>query len=112
MCVFDDEYTDRSSFVTEAGDLGFSIADKKITFNTAISDRFDNGDELIFLSPKVYSLFKTVDGDAVKDSRIYTSFEELFDIYDGTEVYVDNVGDSGLEVGVKYHIHGVDAGSC
>lgn len=108
ICEFDDEYTDRTSVEIEAGDIGFS-GGAEITYSERLKDEFVEGDRISF-DGNVYVHYCNVT-DVNGDFAI-VSEDEILGIYEGTEVYADNVGDSGLEVGRTYVISAVDAGDC
>lgn len=112
VCVFDEEYTDRIHLRTQAGDLGYSENSASITYSERIREEFAVGDTLKVLSSDIYALYLGADGCEVEDGRAAVSAEAIVGIYEGTEVYADGVGDSGLEVGVKYTVCDVDPGKC
>ena len=102
ICVFDGEYTDRTAFTCYGGELGFSASDGIVTCSTSIEDALRESGEFCFIS-KVYGLYEGIRSAVVSDGRIYAG-DAIFGIYDGTEVYVDCVGESGLEECGRYTV--------
>lgn len=109
ICVFDEAYTDRTYQTSEKGDLAFNIAENKIIYNQNINVALGENDLLKFLTP-TYALL--ADDCYVSHGKIQAAEEEIMSYYDGIEVYADQVGNSGLQVGVPYFLYGVDKGMC
>lgn len=121
LCVFDNEYTDRGYDSLNSGDLAVSPTDDKFTYN---SD-FDIAEgDLIKLTSDVFYSF--IDSSAIEDIvevpdtvhggngnryAIQVSADIIQTLNDGTEVYIDSVGTSGLVAGTKYIIADVDMGA-
>ena len=112
VCVFDGEYTDRSYYTVDKGEIGFNISNGRITFAERIGASFADGDGITFGGGDVYALYYDTQNGYIKDNAIYTGEDDITDIYEGAEVYCDNVGESGLESNVKYTIAYVDLGEC
>ncbi len=110
VCVFDDEYTDRTYKKSEAGDLALDISENKITFNQNINIGLAENDSITLTTPGLYALLQ--DDCRVENGYIFTSEEDIVQLYDGMEVYADNVGESGLEVNTLYKLYAVDKGQC
>ncbi len=110
ICVFDSEYTDRTLFKCYPGELGFNSSDGTVTFSEAVRAGIYEGKHFEFTSPDVYSLYLDTDGLEVREGRIYVPQSVIFGIYDGTELYVDRAGDSGLIEGGTYKIYNTDIG--
>ena len=107
ICVFDGEYTDRSFFETKEGDIGGSTENTKFTVNKDIQSKFEDGDELEILTDSVYTSYFEVTG--VNDNGdVEVSSDDILKVYEGTELYADNVVDSGLKVNTKYVVGNVD----
>ncbi len=110
LCVFDDEYTDRTYQVSEDGDIGLNVANNKITYSQDINIGLKDNDRLKFANNNVYSLM--ISNAQVENSYIKTDDDSIFMFHNGMEVYADNIGDSGLSVNTKYVISDIDLGSC
>lgn len=110
VCVFDDEYTDRTYQQSAAGDLALDISDNKITYNQNIDIALSEGDRITFSTNGIYALAS--DSVVVENGRIKTTEDKIFSFHDGMEVYADNVGDSGLSINTKYYVREIDAGEC
>lgn len=110
VCVFDDEYVDRTYQTSESGDLALDVAENKVIYNSNIDIGIAENDRITFSTEGMYALF--LEGFTVSDNRLYVSDEEIMSCYDNIEVYVDNVGDSGLKVNTPYYLYAVDKGSC
>lgn len=110
ICVFDDEYTDRTYQQSEAGDLGLDIANNKVTYNENIDISLSEGDNITFSTNGLYALVQ--DNAVVENGRILSTEERIFSFHDGMEVYADNVGASGLSTFTKYCVREIDNGEC
>ncbi len=110
VCVFDNEYVDRTYQTSESGDLALNIAENKITYNSNIDIGIAENDRITFKTDGIYALF--LEGFSVIDSKIYVSEEEILKCYEAIEVFADNVGDSGLKVNTPYRLYAVDRGAC
>ena len=109
ICVFDEAYTDRTYQTSEAGDLAFDISNNKISYNSNINILLEENDPIKLLTSGLYSLY--LDSASVSDGKIVVDEDEIINIYEGTEVYADNVGASGLSVNTKYFTFNVDKGA-
>lgn len=110
VCVFDNEYTDRTYQTTEAGDLALDIVNNKISYNSNIRVGLIENDIIKFSTSGIYSLY--LDNFNVENNRIYVSEEAIAGIQDGTEVYADNISGSNLLTNTKYIVAEVDRGDC
>ena len=110
VCVFDNEYTDRTYQTTEAGDLALDIVKNKISYNSNIRVGLIENDIIKFSTSGIYSLY--LDNFNVENNRIYVSEEAIAGIQDGTEVYADNISGSNLLTNTKYIVAEVDRGDC
>lgn len=110
VCVFDDEYVDRTHQMSEAGDLSFDVAENHITYNENIDIGLKEDDRITLTTDGVYSLY--AEGITLSDGRLFVSEETILTMYDGVEVFADNVGASGLKVGEPYYLYAVDKGLC
>lgn len=110
VCVFDDEYVDRTYQMSEAGDLSFDVAENHITYNENIDIGLKEDDRITLTTDGVYSLY--AEGITLSDGRLFVSEETILTMYDGVEVFADNVGASGLKVGEPYYLYAVDKGFC
>ena len=110
ICVFDNEYTDRTYQDSEAGDLAFNIIDSNITYNESIGIDLAEGDIAKITTAGFYAL--VANAVNVSDGKIISDEEKILSFHDGMTVYADNVGDSGLAINEKYFIRDVDNGEC
>lgn len=110
ICVFDDEYTDRTYQDSAAGDLTFDIADNKVIYNQNIGIGLAEGDRMAISTTGFYALVSN--NVTVENGRIMSDEESISAFHDGMCVYADTIGDSGLSVNTKYYIRDVDNGLC
>lgn len=110
ICLFDEEYTDRTYQESEAGDLTFDLAENRVVYNKNINIGLSEGDKINISTNGFYAL---VDNNVdVEDGRIISEEEKILFFHDGMEVYVDAVGECGLAVNTKYFVRDVDNGTC
>lgn len=110
ICVFDNEYTDRTYQDSTSGDLTFDIADNKVIYNKNISIELSEGDRMTISTTGFYALI--ANNAVVENNRIISDEEKIIFFHDGMEVYADMVGESGLVINTKYYVRDVDNGSC
>lgn len=110
VCVFDDEYVDRTYQTSEGGDLAFDVADNHITYNENIDIGLKEDDRITLTTDGVYSLY--AEDITFSEDKLFVSEETILTMYDGVEVFADNVGTSGLQVGEPYYLYAVDKGLC
>ena len=110
VCVFDEQYTDRTHRQNESGDLGLDTANNRFIYREGLGTVLAENDSVTLLTDGIYALF--ADNVAVEAGRIVMSEEDIVNLYEGIEVYADEVGDSGLLVGKPYTIADVDKGFC
>lgn len=110
VCAFDDEYTDRTYDESEAGDLGIDIRVGGMVVREGMPFEITDGDEITLTTDGIYALYE--DAVNVEDGRVSVSEERIGSIFEGVEVYADEVGDSGLSAHCRYKITGVDRGTC
>lgn len=129
VCVFDEKYTDREYYDCEEGDLIINtvvdgsdsddVEDNTITYKSGIS--LSEGDGIVFAESGIYTEFlSNLEFDHNNDEyKIYVGdwvmiggkqVSKIAYIYDGIEVYADNVENSGLQVNKPYYIDEVDKG--
>lgn len=111
VCVFDNYYIDRTYQDTESGDLLIDVSENAITYNENIGATLAENDEIKVTTDGLYQLL-IGELAKVEDNKVFVSESEIVPLYDGIEVYVDNVGSSGLSVNTKYILSGVDKGLC
>lgn len=121
ICVFDDQYSDRTYTKAESGEISIDTQNSTITYNhnnDDISTSIAENDVFEFESDGAYSLFlDSSDFAKVEDDHVYLDGKYLepdtyFDgLFNGIEVYADNVSGSGLTANAKYYIVDVDQGS-
>lgn len=110
ICSFDDKFIDRTYEVTLDGDLMIDYETNKVIYNRYLGVK-DN--DLIKFSSDVFKLKLNPEQIIrVENNRIYLSETDIMTCYNATEIYVDNVGNSGLQVGVKYYIADVNLSDC
>lgn len=110
ICVFDNEYTDRTYQDSTSGDLTFDIADNKVIYNKNIDIELSEGDRMTISTTGFYALI--ANNAVVENDRIISDEEKILSFHDGMEVYADTVGESGLVINTKYYIRDVDNGTC
>lgn len=121
ICVFDDQYSDRTYTKAGEGEVSIDTQNSTITYNHEsddISTSIAENDVFEFESDGAYSLFldssdfaKVVDDHVYLDEK-YLEPDTYFDgLFNGIEVYADNVSGSGLTANTKYYIVDVDQGS-
>lgn len=110
VCAFDNEYTDRTYDESEAGDLGIDISRGGMIVREGMPFEIVDGDELTFKTDGIYALYE--DEVTVEDGKVTVSEERIGSIFEGVEVYADEVGVSGLSAHCCYKITDVDRGGC
>lgn len=110
LCVFDNEYIDRTHQDSQPGDLSLDILNNCIEYNSHIRVKLAEDDIITFSTSGIYALL--LREFTVSDNRIYVTEDEIIKLTEGTEVYADNVGESGLEVNKKYFLYEIDKGAC
>lgn len=110
ICVFDNEYTDRTYQDSTSGDLTFDIADNKVIYNKNIGIELSEGDRMTISTTGFYALI--ANNAVVENDRIISDEEKIISFHDGMEVYADTVGESGLVINTKYYVRDVDNGTC
>lgn len=112
VCVFDDGYTDKEYLNADVGDISLSVAENKFNYNNKKIEDIVDGDKIKFMND-IWTEFLNQDHILkVEDNYIYVSEDDILKIFNGVEVYADDVQDSGLIVGDKYYIKEVDFGTC
>lgn len=110
ICMFDNEYTDRTYQESASGDLSFDIANNKIIYNKNINVGLVENDKITISTEGYYALITK--NSTVENNRIITDEKSILSLRDGTEVYADTVGESGLAANTKYKVCNVDNGTC
>ncbi len=110
ICVFDNEYTDRTYQDSASGDLMFDIASNEISYNKNLGIALAENDKMTISTTGFYAKVKSE--TEVSDGRIVLGEDELDCVHNGMEVYADTVGDSGLSLNTKYYVRDIDKGSC
>lgn len=110
VCSFDREYTDRFFEYTSPNELMLDYDNNCIVYNNKLGVK---DKDIITFSTDIF-IEKILDSQIlkVKNNRIFVSEEDIMTIYNGTEVYVDNVGSSGLIADTKYIINSVNLSDC
>lgn len=121
ICVFDDEYADRTYITTSDGEIAFN--GDHVTASSILASNIEKANSVTF-NADVYALIHTADkldgGRIVLDTYKTTADEkcaeiklyDIFNLHEGMKVYVDTVGSSGLSVDTAYTVTDVDYGSC
>jgi len=110
VCMFDDKYTDRIFEHTETNDLMLDYENNEVVYNSNLGIKED---DIISFSTDVFKL--KLDPSSilkVEDGRVYLNEEDILTFYNDTEVYADNVGNSGLSANKKYFIYDVNVADC
>lgn len=110
ICVFDDTYSDKTHQTSKTGDLSIDITNNSISYNSNIKVDLAENDIIKFSTNGIYVL--ALKDFTIAENKIYVSAEDIVNVIEGTEVYIDNVGNSGLSVNTKYYYAEVDKGAC
>lgn len=120
ICIFDNQFCDRSYYHTNEGQLSLNIINNGITYANTLNIDIAENDRITFKT-NIFELvlddFSPSDNDyphpsSVLLSRIYVEERFLGNFYNGMEVQALDVGDSGLEINKIYIITDMDAGTC
>lgn len=103
LCRFDEEYTDRTYQVCEAGDIAYNTESGTVIYREGIEVR--ENDKIAFADP-FYVILQA--GCGVKDGCIGLPEEMADHIYNGLEVYAENVDGTELSREVKYYVTEAD----
>lgn len=88
VCVFDDEYTDRTYLHTASGEFSLDIAEKRLICNETLYDSASDGAEIVIESEGLYALVEK--GASTESGRIATANENgIFSFYEGMQLYAD-----------------------
>mgnify|MGYP004567245749 FL=1 len=107
ICMFDDEFADRTYTATLPGDL--TVHNGLLVYNTSMEILPQEGD-LVYLSGGVYGLLFDSSDMRADGGRLFVSEENAARIVEGDVVYADQVGTSGLAVNTAYEIAEIDRG--
>ena len=110
ICSFYEGYADKTNEKTESGDLLVEYDRNRIVFNKKLGLKEN---DVITFTTDIFGL-KLAPEEILKvqNNRIFVSEEDILNIFNGTEVYVDNVGLSGLSIKTKYLISDVNLSNC
>ena len=111
ICTFDDNYSDRTIQDVGADGLTIDIANNRVNYASGSNMALKDNDIAVF-TEDMYALFMDYGSYAILYGQIYVDENIISKIYDGIEVYADQVGMSGLEVNTKYIISGTDRTAC
>lgn len=125
ICVFDNEYSDRTYQSITPGNLTIDFVENKITINTALVDTLKDN-HLFKFNTNVYAkVIDPIEILRISDNKIYTTpakamklAEYLEDVSNGVrtdKVYLDNItniGESDISVSTEYRISDLDLGDC
>ena len=116
ICRFDGEYTDRTSYRTSWGQIGFSNNgdSDRLTFCENIRDVIREGNRIRFnvslgTIPPLRSVFLTKDGYALDDGGriVLTDKSQSVWLREGTEVYASDTDGTGLDADKVYIVSGI-----
>lgn len=111
ICRFDDKFCDRSYSVSDKGTV--MVDEDTIAYDAALTVSVGDRVKLVTDSPTdLFCKYLEADEYELADGAIKCSAEMIVRVYLGQELYVDNVGESGLAVGEKYVVSDVDRGKC
>lgn len=110
ICVFDNEYTDRTYQDSASGELTFDITNNNVVYNKNIGIELSENDKITLSTEGYYTLI--ANNTTVKDGKVISDEEKILTFHDGMEVYADTVGESGLAINTKYYVTDVDNGTC
>lgn len=110
VCMFDEEYIDRTHQTSKPGDLSLDMLNNRITYNSHIRVDLAENDIITFSTSGIYAL--ALRDFTVSNNKIYVTEDEIVNLTEGTEVYADNVDGSGLSLNKKYLFHEIDKGAC
>lgn len=119
ICVFDNDYADRSYQNTTAGQLSLNIANNGILYNS-LGLELQVNDKIRFTTAGLYELVLNNNDSAagipytrgVAENEITVHEDDIGLFWNGQEVYADNVGSSGLSTNKKYFIYDIDYENC
>lgn len=103
VCRFDEAYSDRTYHVCEAGDISYSIDNDTIVYREGIS--VGENDRITFDTP-LYALLQ--ENCSVSSQGISFAEDMSGKIYNGIEVYAENVDGTPLLRETKYYLSDVD----
>ena len=106
VCVFDDEFSDRSTISLSLGEIGLAQGEDVLSYGNTLDLKNAQSIKISSLTGRVCGLL--LDNVAVRDGRCLFGKELLERIFDGIEVLADNVGNSGLAVDKTYEITDMD----
>lgn len=104
LCVFDEEFSDRT--YEKIGNISPDFTTNTIIYDTTVTSF--STDDLCYLKGNAYRIY--IDNATVTDDGIKFPDSLVDKIHVGISLFADEVGDSGLEIGVKYIISSVDLG--
>lgn len=119
ICVFDNEYCDRSYYNTTTGQLSLSIVNNNFTYG-GLGVELKENDRIKFATSGLYEIVLNNISNSddipytrgVSNNKITIDAADIGLFYNGMEVYADNVGSSGLVVNTKYTISDLDYEEC
>lgn len=112
VCVFDEKYIDREYINAEVGNITLSVSENKFIYNNKKIENIVDGDTIKFFNNIWCEFLNENNILKVENNFIYVSEKDILNVFNGVEVYADNVKDSGLEIDNKYYIKEVDFGTC
>lgn len=104
ICVFDDEYTDRTFISCEDGEITKNIDHTKLTFENGLDIKA--GDGIVINTPGWYD--ELLSEAEVVNGRVKVDSDEIYYMHDRDKVFCDNVGESGLSINTPYYISDID----
>lgn len=113
LCMFDEAYSDRSFYKSEAGELGFDFAAGRMNFGTLGFEPREN-DCVRIKTDGVFARYPIRISSWTEDGVLYADgdVENIQNLFEGTEIYLDGVGTSGLKEGAPYYVIETDRADC
>ena len=113
LCRFDEQYTDRSFFDTEVGDLTINEAGE-IVCNVEIGNRLQASDRIVLQADREIYAALVYASEPDGNGRLKVSEEEYFRLHKDMTVYVQQADLSSTELveEIAYTVHTMDADDC
>ena len=110
ICVVTEDFADITYQYIGINNITISGSTDKVAYNVELDDVLNENDTIEFVNSDLFALYLEENTLSSVDNAGNISFGEdlLAKIYNGIEVYADEVDDTGLEANVKYIIKNVD----
>lgn len=103
VCVFDDKYSDRTLIRATEGDVMLTLSNSVLVYNSEIPVKVNDEIKASVFELLIHNSNLVIESDGYK-AQVST---ELM-LYEGMEVYIDNITTSGLAENTKYYITNYD----